>query len=186
MLLLVAEPAVTQTLQGPVSDKPLDEKWGAVQVETERSGWLGKSHQQCREHRPGIGHDQAKQIAHYWQVLPPRSTGVRSAWLADEHPRDSDGRPRRLERAHLPRRDRDHRDRSDPGVGGLMSYGPDNLDLLRRAATYVDKILRGAKPADFPVEQPTKFELVINMKTAKMLGLTIPPSLLLQAARVIE
>jgi len=76
--------------------------------------------------------------------------------------------------------------RRETEVGGLMAYGPDLLDLFRRAAVYVDKILKGVSPADLPVEEPRRLELVINLRTAKALGLTIPPAIFVRADQVIQ
>jgi putative ABC transport system substrate-binding protein len=88
-----------------------------------------------------------------------------------------------VEQNHIPAM---HSEQEWANAGGLMSYGSNRVDLSRRAATYVDKILKGAKTADLPVEQPMKFELVINLKAAKQIGLTIPPNVLARADRVIR
>src|SRR5262245_16220885 len=95
-------------------------------------------------------------------------------------------RPRIVDFAAKSRLPAMYPDREFVEMGGLMSYGPNFVDLFSRAATYVDKILKGAKPADLPVEQPTKFEFIINLKAAKQIGLTIPPNVLVRADRVIK
>jgi putative tryptophan/tyrosine transport system substrate-binding protein len=95
-------------------------------------------------------------------------------------------RRRILELAEKGRLPSTHSDKLWVEAGGLMSYGPDSIDIYRRAARYVDKILKGTKPADIPVEQPMKFEFVINLRTAKQLGLTIPPNVLARSDKVIK
>ncbi len=97
-----------------------------------------------------------------------------------------ENRPRLFQLAMMHRLPAAYDVREFADSGGLMSYGPSLLGEVQRAAVHVDKILKGAKPADLPIEQPTKFELVINLKTAKALGLTIPQSLLLRADEVIQ
>jgi putative ABC transport system substrate-binding protein len=112
--------------------------------------------------------------------------GRSDAFLGLQNPTLSFLRGRIAERAVKGRLPAVYADSDYVQAGGLMSYGPNYVALYRRAATYVDKILKGAKPADLPVEQPTKFELVINLKTAKQIGLTIPPNVLAKADRVIK
>jgi putative ABC transport system substrate-binding protein len=101
-------------------------------------------------------------------------------------PRFNDYRTRIIELAAKKRLPAMYADVEFVEAGGLVAYGANTADLFRRAATYVDKILKGAKPADLPVEQPTKFELVINLKTAKQIGLTVPPNVLVRADRVVR
>jgi putative ABC transport system substrate-binding protein len=114
-----------------------------------------------------------------------------SKWRADAvlmlgGPFLSSNRTQIVERAVKSRLPAIHNQIEFVAAGGLMSYGPDYADLFRRAATYVDKILKGAKPGELPVEQPTKFSLIINLKAAKQIGLTIPPSVLARADKVIR
>jgi putative ABC transport system substrate-binding protein len=116
----------------------------------------------------------------------PATTGRAEALLVLASPFFNGNRQTVVESAARRRLPATYESRDFVEIGGLMSYGPSFPDMYRRAATYVDKILKGAKPVDLPVQQATKFELVINLKTAKALGLTIPPSLLQRADQVIE
>jgi putative ABC transport system substrate-binding protein len=109
-----------------------------------------------------------------------------NALLVTPHPFFNDRRQQILNFAAGNKLPAIYPDRTSVFEGGLMSYGPSGQDMWRRAAVYVDKILKGTKPADLPVEQPTKFELVINLKTAKQIGLTIPPNVLARADKVIK
>jgi putative ABC transport system substrate-binding protein len=114
------------------------------------------------------------------------SKGQSQALMTVRDPAIYSNQTRILEFAAVNRLPTMHMDREPVEAGGLMSYGPDVPDLFRRAATYVDKILKGAKPADLPVERPIKFEFVINLKAAKQIGVTIPPNVLARADRVIR
>ena len=115
-------------------------------------------------------------------IIRDRADGV----IVDSHPVNGSNQTRIIEFSAANRLPAIYVWRRYVDAGGLMSYGPSFYELWRRAATYVDKILKAAKPADLPVEQPTRYELVINLKTAKELGLTIPQTLLLRADEVIE
>jgi putative ABC transport system substrate-binding protein len=108
------------------------------------------------------------------------------ALVTEGPPLISSNRKRILEQATQHRIPAIHTEQEWANAGGLMSYGANRVEPYRRVTVYVDKILKGAKPADLPVEQPTKFELIINLKAAKQIGLTIPPNVLVRADRVIR
>jgi ABC-type uncharacterized transport system substrate-binding protein len=119
-------------------------------------------------------------------ALKAMTTGRPQALLSTQSPTFATFRERIADFAITNRLPAMYAESSFPEAGGLLSYGADSQDFFRRAATYVDKILKGAKPADLPVEQPTKFELVINLKAAKQIGLTMPPNVLARADKVIK
>ncbi len=122
-------------------------------------------------------------------IEPAFSTMIREraeALFTAAGPANNTNRARIVEIASKKRLPGIYHDSQFVDAGGVMSYGPNVAAMFRRASTYVDKILKGAKPADLPVEQPTKFEFVINLKTAKQIGLTIPPNVLARADRVIK
>jgi putative ABC transport system substrate-binding protein len=129
---------------------------------------------------------QVKEAREFPGAFAAMQRGRAQALIVQQSPFTNTNRERIVELAAQHRLPAMFEARSFPDAGGLLSFGPSLPDLFRRAAFYVDKIFKGAKPADLPIEQPTKFELVINMKTAKALGLTIPQALLLQADEVIR
>jgi len=158
---------------------------------------VGKCPEQLKEAVPKVG-----LVAVFWQpgaiggrtdMLKPaevaaRALGVRVQFVEAQGPADFDRAFSDMANAHAGALavSTVYTSRDFVDAGGLMTYGPNLADSFRRAAAYVDKILKGAKPADLPVEQPTKFELVVNLKTTTALGLTIPPSLLQRADQVIQ
>jgi putative ABC transport system substrate-binding protein len=127
-----------------------------------------------------------RDVGEFPEVLHAAGTGRAEALIVTAQPFTIRHQMQILDVASKLRLPAIYTDRRFVDAGGLMAYGPSLVDAYRRAATYVDKILKGTKPADLPVEQPTKFELVINLKTAQVLGLTIPPSVLARADEVIQ